>query len=450
MKKLMITSALVAVAGGAHAGGLDRSNQSILPLFDDPGTYAFSIGRVMPEVTGTDALGNDYNVGNDYTQLSASFTNAINSQFSYSVIYDQPFGADVFYDANPATSTLGGTFADISSDALTVLGRYHQSPNLSFFGGIRLQQAGGSVGLGGRAYGAAFASGGAAQTLAAGLQQAAQSPNATQAATAQAILQTPELETALRGVALANPAVPASLTAGIDAALGAGTVAATQTSTNAAIGQFVGVGSAGYTADLEDSYGVGFTLGAAYEIPEIALRAVLTYHSAIEHDADTTEVNRLTGTTTGTTTFETPQSINLEFQTGVAPDTLLTAGVRWAEWGDFDVVPPTLGSDLADIDDSWRWNVGLARRFNEQFAGSIGLTYEKDQGSTTVSPLGPNDGQVGISLGGAYTAPNGAVISGGINYTNLGNANAGVGGQAVATFEDSYAVGVGLKVSMSF
>ena len=37
----------------------------------------------------------------------------------------------------------------------------------------------------------------------------------------------------------------------------------------------------------------------------------------------------------GTTKFESPASLNLEFQTGLRPGTLLFSNVRWVNWDDF-------------------------------------------------------------------------------------------------------------------
>ena len=66
---------------------------------------------------------------------------------------------------------------------------------------------------------------------------------------------------------------------------------------------------------------------ARYRGPRVAL----TYNSAISYELPTTETSVL-GTVNSTTDTETPQSVNFEFQTGVAADTLLFGGVRWVDW----------------------------------------------------------------------------------------------------------------------
>ncbi|PTX55792.1 long-subunit fatty acid transport protein [Litoreibacter ponti] len=417
-------AALAASTSLATAGGLDRSGQSVLAIFDDPNTYSFSLGYVQPSVTGSDSNGNvgSYDAGNSYTQLGLSYTNDINDRLSYTVIYDQPFGADIFYNGDPAASNLAGTRADLTSDAISILGKFQMNERFSVFGGLRVQRAGGRVSLNGQAYGNALATAG----VAAGAGTTAQI-----------------LGGALQGDPNAIAALPPGV-AGLLPTLGAQVQGASAGFT----------ANGGYDVRLSEEWGVGLTAGVAYEIPDIALRAVLTYHSEITHDANSTETLAIgaaaaAGAIAGTTTFSSPQSVNLEFQTGIAKDTLLLASMRWTDWDDFDVIPPTLGQDLANIDDSYRWNIGVARRFNENLVGSISVTYEKDNGSATVSPLGPNDGQIGLTVGGRYQKDN-LTVTGGINYTKLGDAFAGVASQPVALFEGNSAVGVGFKVNYKF
>ena len=50
-----------------------------------------------------------------------------------------------------------------------------------------------------------------------------------------------------------------------------------------------------------------------------------------------------------TTDVETPQSVQLDFQTGVAPKTLVFGYVRWVDWTEFDVTPPLFGQTTAAV-----------------------------------------------------------------------------------------------------
>ena len=90
-----------------------------------------------------------------------------------------------------------------------------------------------------------------------------------------------------------------------------------------------------YTVDAGKDWGYGWLLGAAYEKPEIALRVSLTYYSKVAHSLDTTESTTTTGPVQTSTDIDTPQSATLDFQTGVAPKTLVFGSVRWVDWSEF-------------------------------------------------------------------------------------------------------------------
>lgn len=327
---------------------------------------------------------------------------------------DQPFGADISYNNSPLTSTLGGTSADLSSQALNALVKYRISDRFSVFGGLRAQSVKASVSLNGRAYANAIS----VRTV------------ASSTGFSPAVIQ---------GVLIGDPTAVAAV-GGPIAAANIGT-AFTNTVTN-----FNANG--GYRVTFGEDYALGYTVGMAYEIPDIALRAVLSYHSEIDHGSSTSE--RIFGSTfNSSTAYKSPQSVNLDFQTGIAKDTLLTASFRWAEWSAVDLIPATLGSDLVNLDNSKRYTLGVARRFNDKFSGSVTMIYEPSGGAATVTPLGPTDGQFGITFGGRYTNGN-TKISGGINYTWIGDANAGVANTAVASFQNNSAVGIGFKVETTF
>ncbi len=77
-----------------------------------------------------------------------------------------------------------------------------------------------------------------------------------------------------------------------------------------------------YTANGERDFAMGYLVGAAYEKPEIALRVALTYQFGSRSQPETTENSALGAGHVSQTPIETPQAVNLEFQSGVAEDTL--------------------------------------------------------------------------------------------------------------------------------
>jgi long-subunit fatty acid transport protein len=210
----------------------------------------------------------------------------------------------------------------------------------------------------------------------------------------------------------------------------------------------------GYSVDLDSNTALGYLVGVAYERPEIALRVALTYNSKITHDFDTVESVGGVTVGTGVTEVNTPQSVNLDFQTGIAKNTLLFGQIRWADWSDFKIDPafftPRAGGGLIDLDDTTTFTLGVGRRFSENWSGSISFSYE-DGGDPLVSPLAPSNGRRGVTLAAVYTRDN-MKITTGINYTKLGDAQAETGtpDTARASFSDSSSVGVGVRVAFTF
>ncbi|WP_299644530.1 outer membrane protein transport protein [uncultured Ruegeria sp.] len=209
--------------------------------------------------------------------------------------------------------------------------------------------------------------------------------------------------------------------------------------------------AAGYNVDTDADVAFGYVVGVAWEKPEIAARVALTYNSKISHDLSQTESSALTGglPVNSSSEIETPQSINLDFQTGVAPKTLLFGSIRWVDWPQLLYNPPNYPptSNLVDYDDAtFTYSLGMGYQFSEEFSGAVTLGYETSQG-TPVSNLGPTDGFWSIGLGGTYSLEN-AKISGGVRYTDIGDATSnGAGPNARGTFTGNSAWSVGFQIT---
>ncbi len=214
----------------------------------------------------------------------------------------------------------------------------------------------------------------------------------------------------------------------------------------------------GYEIDADPSTAFGYVLGAAYERPEIALRVALTYNSAIEHDIDAVETcgAPLCSGESETTSVETPESFNLDFQSGVAEDTLVFGSIRYAKWTQFDYAPPGhvalgQGSLQSYDDDTVAYNIGVGRRFSDEWSGAVSFGYEAGTGDFA-GVLAPTDGNKSIGLGGTYTG-DGFKVTGGLRYIMLGDADLehpAIPGAVGVEFTDNYAIGAGLKITRSF
>jgi long-chain fatty acid transport protein len=364
-----------ASASSVAALGLDRSGQDISAIFE-PGGYAeLSYGFTMPSLSGEDLLSNSIDdVGVDFGQTSLGFKMDLGTALSFGLIIDEPFGANVEYGGDPASTLLGGTMADLSSRAVTALGRYRFNEVFSLHAGVRQLTLEGDVTLAGLAYGA-----------------------------------------------------PVS----------------------------TGLGLNGYNLQLQNGQGMGWLAGVAYERPDIALRVALTYHSAIDAEFDTVETTPF-GPLTANTTVTAPEAWNLDFQTGIAADTLLFGSIRHAMYSQTILSPDffgtaTSGASITDIADGTTYSLGVGRRFTESFAGTLSVSYEAADDDDLVSPLSPTNGLLGITVGGRYTM-NAIEITGGVRYTMLGDARpeTGTPDEERASFEGSDALSVGLSVAYRF
>jgi len=363
------TAALCAAtfaAGGANAGGIDRSGQSITALFEQGRYVELSLANVSPSTSGT-AVVTLGGVGSgdltpSYFQAGAAYKADISDQLSYAIIYDQPYGADVAYPVGTGYFAQGSR-AEFRSHAISGILRYKFNNNFSVHGGLKIQSV-------------------------------------------EATAATPFISN--------------------------------------------------YEVSGDRDTSLGYLAGVAYERPDIALRVSLTYHSSITHDVDTTESSAaLGGPNQSVTTIETPQALNLEFQTGIAKDTLLFGGLRWTEYSAFDISPANFGlltgggSLLSYEDDIYTWSLGVGRRLSDTWSVSASVGYEKSNGGFQTN-LGPTDGNRSLALAAIYTRDNMKVTTG-IRYINIGDAQTAIPNFApAADFEDNDAVAVGVKVGWTF
>jgi len=197
-----------------------------------------------------------------------------------------------------------------------------------------------------------------------------------------------------------------------------------------------------------------FIVGASYEIPEIALRVVGTYES--EATFDPSVIAETSGANTGPGQIKTPEVLMLEFQSGVAANTLVFGSIRHAKWEDAQVKMSAAygNAQLSDFDNSTTYTLGVGRKFSDSFSASLSASVDTGDGDDA-SLLAPTGGSTAISLGGKYTLNNGMAISGGVSHrvynsaTWYGN-DSQLGGGDDVTFGDNSVTTLGMKLSVSF
>lgn len=211
-----------------------------------------------------------------------------------------------------------------------------------------------------------------------------------------------------------------------------------------------------YSVNGSEEGAWGYVLGVAWEKPEIKARVSLTYNSAIDYSLPTTETSALSANPKASTTnTETPQSVNLEFQSGVAKNTLLYGSIRWVDWSEFKVSPPdyatlTRGSSLVFYNgDVTTYSIGAAYKFNDSWTGTITYAYDTPIGGYSLN-LGPVDGYNSIGLAAIYTHDS-LKITAGVRYLALGDTQTQIRGYApAANFDGNSAVTFGLRVGYYF
>ncbi len=402
----------------AQAGGIERNTNDYGKLFDDGNQISFALSYVNPDVSGTYspvALGaalltgvgvgvaETGNMSRSYNTLSTSYTGQFSEKLSFGLFQNDAYGADSFYTQGFYT----GLRAEWNSDQLAAVLRYEIADNVSVIGGLRYVQSEADITI----------------------------PD-----------QMIRASTGARALELADAATAAAL--GGDLAL-----AATLGAQAAALNTIVTTtppGGLTYNAQGDKRGDLGYVLGFAYEIPDIALRIGLTWESEIQHDFDSAE--QLVGfgvDAMNTTSVIMPQSIALDFQTGIAKDTLLFGQVKWTEWSKWEVRTPEYeaitGGEVTGFDnDTVSWQLGVGRRFSEYTSGFAQLGYEKAHGGVA-SRLSPTDGRISFGVGGQYTKAN-VKIRGGIQYIKLGDAVVADGTE----FNGNSAIAAGGSITLTF
>ncbi|WDS34821.1 outer membrane protein transport protein [Pseudoxanthomonas sp.] len=444
--------ACIAASGTVFGAALDRSGQSIA-AFLKPGNYAEYGGNFLnPTVEGKDKSGNKTgDVGNTYNFIGGAIKIQPFQKVSFGLIYDEPFGASAEYHGN---SDFVSNPTDVVLSGLPVV----TGPSIVSNGQL------------------------AAYGLNAGLTGDTEVSVRTRSATALVGFQP------IDGLNIYGGGVYQEIKGNVQLR-----------------GSTYSVYN-GYNLSIPSTREWGWLAGVAYEVPDIALKVSLTYRSEIDYDLDAKEslplvsalgansaqlgglIQQLVlagripaatgqaigatlgslsgGLTGGVTKLTTPQSVNLDFQTGIMANTVAFGNVRWVQWSKFAVQPAAFGQlseavgpligkpdgfNLVDYSkDQWSANLGVGRKLNEQFSGSVSVGWDSGAGNP-VTTLGPTEGYWNVGLGLRYNPTPKVEISGGVKYFWLGDAEAQTGAHSYAgDFSGNNAVAVGVKLGLYF
>lgn len=489
-KSLAIAIASVGAVTTAHAAALDRSGQDISAFLQD-GTYAEAVyTHLNTNISGHDnavatGAGDTYtkgaatgNIVQSSNSLRYGVKTELNDILNIGVLYDEPFGASVAYTGDNNFVSQGGdrTLAKLSGGRFTNLAQSQANVSRlqeAFTGIVQLNQAISSTAPDPATRAALQARLNTAMT---GVLGATGTSNLAEARTAIGNL---GQATALASVAQRTAGEGTKVdinTQNMSVILGAklgsanslhvyGGASAQRLTGEVHLRGMAYQGATGYDARISPDQAYGWLAGIAYSKPEIALKAALTYRSAIEHDTSVAEVfpvlaaRGLNPYSTSDFKVKTPESYNLDFQTGVNPTTLLTAKVRYVPWTKFAITPPAYGNVTASTNngvalpiasyssDQWSAELGVGKKFSDKISVSGNVGWDSGAGNPT-SSLGPVKGYYSVGLGAKYNINPEWSISAGGKYLMFGDASAALpNGLIAGKFADNNGYAVGVKLA---
>ena len=491
---------------GLHAAALDRSGQSTAAFFQK-GNYAeLGISGLMPKVSGVDSAGNAVpEMAEDYEMLSGALKFEVSPTSSFAILYDQPFGAAAEYQGqnnfvadnnnfsdalavpNAALGITGHTTVEVDSHNTTFLYGYQPMQDVTLFGGPAIQSISGELNLKGPAYSSL-------NGYSAKLQQdnrlgyvAGFAFEKPEIALRLAVTYRSEIEHHLKtSEAIALPAAVLARLTGVTAQLNGVTaqlngvneqlagVNSNLAQVNAGLTQVEAALAAGPTGDVLTGLQAQQTTLLGQQSALQAGQAQLTTGQAqlqagqgqlqagqAALAGQNAVISQLPSQSDSKTQITTPQSVNIDFQTGIMADTLAFANVRWVNWESFAIKPELFaqvtglqfpnGLDVVNYSkDQWSANVGVGRKLHPQLSGSVSVGWDSGAGNP-ITTLGPTEGYWNLGLGARYSPVENVDVSLGVKYFWLGDAEAKVSsGTLVGNFENNDALAIGLKMGYHF
>ena len=222
----------------------------------------------------------------------------------------------------------------------------------------------------------------------------------------------------------------------------------------------------GYDNKMADDLAVGWVAGLRYTKPELGIAASLTYRSEIDHKTTAHENVPLADMIgldyehVNPAKVTTPESYNLNLQTGLNQTTVLFAKLRFVPWSNFEYRPAVLnqatqialgkerGLPLVDYSkDQTAVEIGLGKKVLPNLAVSTSVLWDSGAGNP-VTVLGPVDGYWGVGLGTKYDFTSKIAMSFGGRYLWFGDAEGKTSdGRVVGDFKDNTGYMFGLKLS---
>ena len=212
-------------------------------------------------------------------------------------------------------------------------------------------------------------------------------------------------------------------------------------------------------------------VGAAYENKEIALRVELLVQAetGVALTAGSSVASAVPTVNIPNSTMVIPQTMTLNFQSGIAEDTLLFGSIHKADWDSAQISIPAIANGInpttgaanqavsavsSSFSTKTAYSVGVGRKINESFSALGSYSTEAGGGATSADPFTLTDGSQTLGLGVRYTKDN-MTITGGYSYTKVGDVTVTFPMTAphpsmTATYANNKVTGLGLKIGFSF
>jgi long-chain fatty acid transport protein len=222
--------------------------------------------------------------------------------------------------------------------------------------------------------------------------------------------------------------------------------------TTGAFISFIG-DATGYSISSTKDSSLGYVVGAAFEKPEIAMRVALTYHTKVDHEVSIVETVGGVDSPAAKLSASTPEAFNLDFQTGIAENTLLFGTIRHVKWTQFLLDPAQYNlysgeKKLKEFTSNvTNYSLGLGRKFTDQWSGAVTYGTEAAEG-VDGGPLGPTDGYKKLGLGVTYTAEK-ATVTLAVQKVNMGDIKA-VAGPYSAAMANNTSLVTAVKIGYKF
>ena len=212
----------------------------------------------------------------------------------------------------------------------------------------------------------------------------------------------------------------------------------------------------GYQYQLDTGTSTGFAIGAAYEIPEVMLRASIQYNTEIKHsNAKETETFPTGVIPASPDDMIAPSSMIVKLRSAVTPRVLAFANWRSSQYKKFLVTGDNAGglgtaASIYNPESGIDYTLGVALKVNDQL--NVVVATAKGQSTDTgglASALAPFKGTNATIFGGSFKVADNVELNASYSLLTFGDDNAFIPPASQGAFTDNKGsrVSIGTKIS---